>query len=221
MGIKKKYRKIMKINYQKYNKPSLNLIFGLIIILSSCQNNQKRQVILDKNIDIKIICDSIDLSSEVSFFGIFFHIVNYSDNDVFISFNNEDDTLSRKSLVFITSKSDTIPIWYPQIDLGIKKFEKRSITFFMGMIERKTFNSYYHKYGKNIGSLNYFNNQLALSKIIYVPDQTKFTKNFYHTIDTLISIKGIMDVDMKNTSIIYRGDTGDGGDSIDFRTKKL
>lgn len=211
----------MKVNYQKNNTVVLNIAFGLIIFLSSCHNNQKRQVLLDKSIDVEIVCDSINLASEVSFFAIYFHLTNYSDDDVFISFNNEDDTLSKKSLVFITSKKDTIPIWYPKIDLGINMFERRSVTFFIGMIERQKFSRNYDEFGKNIGFLKYFKNQLPSSKIIYLPDQTKFIKNLYHSYDTLIAIKGIIGVDMKNTTVIYQDDTRSESNSIEFRAKKL
>ena len=211
----------MKGIYKKNNTIVLNIVLVLIIILSSCSNNQKHQSFLDKDVDVKIACDSINLSSEVSFFTIYFHLTNYSDNGVFISFNNEEDTCSKKSLVFISSIKDTIPIWYPKINLGINMFEKRSVTFFMGMIERGKFNRNYDKLGKNMGSLEYFNNQLPFSKIIYVPDQTKFIKNLYPTYDTLVSIKGNKDVDIKNIKIIYHGDTWSETDSIEFRSKKL
>lgn len=211
----------MKKICKKNSTAVLIMILGLVIVLSSCSNSQKHQIVLDKDIYVNIVCDSINLSSEVSFFKIYFHLTNYSDNDVFISFNNEDDTLSKKSLIFITSNKDTIPIWYPKIDLGINMFEKRTVTFFMGMIERQKFSRNYDRFGKGIGSLKYFNNQLPFSKIIYVPDQTKFIKNLYPNCDTLVSIKGIIDVDTKNTKIIYQGDTQSESDSIEFRTKKL
>ncbi len=211
----------MKRNCPKNSTIQLYIALGLIIVLSSCTNNKKHQAFLDKQVDVTFICDSINLFSEVSFFNIYFHVINYSYNDIIISFNNEHDTLSKTSLVFISSKKDTIPIWYSKIDLGINMFEKRSETFFIGMIERKKFSMNYDHFGNNMGSIEYFKHQLPFSKIIYVPEQTKFINNVYMNHDTLVSIKGYIDVDMKNTKIIYQGNTRSESDKIEFRTRKL
>ena len=203
------------------NSLRVNIFFGLIIILSSCFDNEKHQVFIDKTIDINIICDSINLSSEVSFFTMYFHLMNYSKDNIFISFNNEKDTLSKKSLIFITSKRGTIPIWYPKIDLGINLFQKRTVTFFMGMIEKNKFRRNYENFGKNIGSMEYFKKQLPNSEVIYIPDHSKFINNFYHTNDTILSIKGNLNVEIKDTKVLFLGDTYSKSDSFEFKTKKF
>lgn len=208
----------MQNHCKRTNIIVLNIFLGLGIIFLSCSNNPKHQFVLDENVDIKIFCDSINIyPTDILSIPIYFHLDNYSDNDAFISFNNELDTISKKSLIFITTEKDTIPIWYFKRDLGINMFERRSKTFFVGIIDiRELLHSYEHnnKYKKFSA---YLKDQIALSEIIYIPDRSKFINNPYNTYDTLISIKGKLNVDIKNTVVLFRPP----GNLYEFITKKL
>jgi hypothetical protein len=181
---------------------TLSILFRLMIILCSCQNSHTHQIVVEKNLEVNIYCDSINLESEVSFLPIYFHLTNYSKNDVFISFNNENDTISKRSLILITPQNDTIPIWYYKINLGINLFEKESVTFFIGEIESNKFVRAYKESGYNQPFKEYFKNQFLLSRIIYIPDQSNFLNNRYSSYDSIFSIKGYINVSIDNLKFI-------------------
>lgn len=107
-------------------------------------------------------------------------------------------------MVYITSQNDTLPIWYFKRNLGIHLFEKKSITYFMSMIERNKFGIDYEHFGNNIGFMEYFKKQLLLSKIIYLPDQFKLLDNRYSNYDPILSVKGYINIDISNAKVIYQ-----------------
>lgn len=202
----------MKANYHVRNKFFLIAIGVLITLIQfGCVNQKKQPFILDKDTDIKIFLDSTNLYIELTFNTMFFHVENMSNDNILLTFNNEQDTSSRKSLMLITPFQDTIPIWYRIPNQYYYIFPPMTSTFFSGNFERKKIHEKLDHRPKETTGLEYLKEIIAQSRIIYIPDKEKTVvkeEDFY--IDTMYYPKNILSADKTSNKFIWHDDTYTG-----------
>lgn len=188
-----------------------------------CINQGGYPVIIQKDINFKILLDSSNLYSELSFNAMFFHAINLSDENVILTFNNEKDTGSKKSLILITPTKDTMPIWYWNAAQDYYIFPPRSITYFTGMLERKKVIE--RKFSKNrkkgIDFFDYLEGMVRDSRIIYLHDNNKVMTKINNDLDTIVYPKSILDIEMKNNKFVWHDDTYTGDFDWELKTEKL
>lgn len=197
----------------------------LIMLITGCINNHKEPTIIAKDVDFEILVDSFNLYSEVSFCGLYFRVINSSGDNVCISFNSETDTLSKKSLVLITPPNDTIPIWYPDSNLGLKCFLANTETTFIGMMEKgKIMNSYLKSTplkSEDRNFMKYLKEIVSNSKIMYVTDYSKSMKTEFTGLDTIVFPKSEISINAKKIKFVYHSDAYVGVDDWKFVSKSL
>lgn len=181
--------------------------FIIAFLLISCNGlKTKNIVIVNKNRNnLKIVCDSINMLSELRSFFMYFHIENYSNNDIFVTINGPSHgESSRKSFLYISPDNDTLPIFLEGNNNQIRIIKKKTNAYFTQLIiedyffAKYNFDQSFHRQS----FYNYFNDIIKKSKIIYISDSTfDFKKNLPVGYDTINIIKNTINIDMKNIII--------------------
>lgn len=187
----------------KNRKHIMKLILPLIVIFEaqviSCKNNSlQKTIFLQKALDdVTIVCDSINVLSEINAFYAFFHVENRSNNNILITINGGGEAMdARKAFLFISTDNDTLPFYTGDGISYYRIIKKQSKLYFAQLINRHYFMSNKSIKYKEKSLFDDLNRIIKKGNMVYVPDSSaKHRTDLTNTFDTLYILNNKINID--------------------------
>lgn len=141
--------------------------------------------------DIRFFCDSINTFSDLKIFVAYFHIDNYSNNDVTITINNKDNRILPKSFVYISPHNNIIPFYRDRNRGETAKIKNHSTVKFEQIISSSFFADSFKLKRTKLTYTHFLKTLLSNSKIDYYTDMSSLKKQLSNENVITVSEKAI------------------------------